>query len=90
MKKSCVRTILDARVIADPPCLHVDLVGTGFLYNMVRIVVGTLIEIGQGKRQIDAIATLLEQGARKEAGFTVPPTGLCLMEVHYDGAFTAF
>ena len=56
--------------------------GNGFLYNMVRIMVGTLLEVGRGERSADSIPGLY--GAkREEAGALVPACGLCLMEVEY-------
>ena len=56
--------------------------GNGFLHHMVRIMVGTLFEIGSGEREVDNICSLF--GARREeAGITVPACGLCLMEVTY-------
>ena len=56
--------------------------GDGFLYNMVRIMVGTLTEVGRGERRIESIPGLF--GAkREEAGHLVPAQGLCLMEVTY-------
>ena len=56
--------------------------GNGFLYNMVRILVGTLVEVGQGRRSPESIPALF--GApREQAGFLAPPQGLCLMEVTY-------
>lgn len=82
-KKSCVRTILEARVTAESEFVHVDLTGTGFLYNMVRIVTGTLIEVGQGRRPMESVAALLSGARRAHAGFTVPAHGLMLMSVHY-------
>lgn len=83
-KRSCVRTILGARVRREEPFIHVDLEGTGFLYNMVRIVVGTLIEAGSGRREPESVADLLGGPARRaDAGFTAPPEGLALMEVRY-------
>ena len=82
MKKSTVRRI-DALAISqkgEEICITVT--GDGFLYNMVRIMVGTLIEVGLGKREADSIPTLF--GAkREEAGYLVPAQGLCLMEVNY-------
>ena len=56
--------------------------GNGFLYNMVRIMVGTLLEVGTGKRKADSIEALFGQ-AREQAGYLVPAQGLCLMEVEY-------
>ena len=82
MKKSTVRRIdaLDICRKGEQICFTVT--GDGFLYNMVRILVGTLIEVGLGKRDPDSIPTLF--GAkREEAGYLVPAQGLCLMEVTY-------
>ncbi len=57
--------------------------GNGFLYNMVRIIAGTLIEVGQGRRQIDSIDLALEEKERSQAGPTAPAKGLMLMEIRY-------
>lgn len=83
-KKSTVRTIYAVSVERVGKELHVDVTGDGFLYNMVRIMVGTLLEIGWGERSTDDIPRLLAQTDRAEAGFTAPPNGLCLMEVDYE------
>lgn len=82
-RKSCVRTILDARVRREPPLLLVEIEGTGFLYNMVRIVTGTLIDVGLGRRRPEDIDGLLAGKERAAAGFTVPPHGLALVLVRY-------
>lgn len=81
--KSTVRTIDCARVERAGPELHFTVTGDGFLYNMVRIMAGTLLEIGWGVRPADDIPRLLSGAPRAEAGFTAPPQGLCLMEVRY-------
>ena len=57
--------------------------GNAFLRNMVRIIVGTLVEVGGGRRRADSIAKLLEDGDRVQAGITAPPQGLFLVEVCY-------
>ena len=57
--------------------------GEGFLYNMVRIMTGTLVEVGQGKRAPEDIEAIIEAGDRQEAGHTAPPNGLYLAEVFY-------
>ena len=57
--------------------------GDGFLYNMVRIMTGTLVEVGQGKRRPEDIKEVIEAGDRQAAGYTAPPGGLCLAEVFY-------
>ncbi len=82
-KKSTVRTIYRAEAAAVGPELHFTVTGDGFLYNMVRIMAGTLLEIGWGERPADDIPRLLSGAVRAEAGFTAPPQGLCLMEVQY-------
>ena len=83
-KKSTVRTIDCAQVDRVGPELHFTVTGDGFLYNMVRIMTGTLLEIGWGERPADDVSRLLSGGERAEAGFTAPPQGLCLMEVRYE------
>ena len=82
-KKSTVRTIDRAEVERVGPELHFTVTGDGFLYNMVRIMAGTLLEIGWGERPAEDIPRLLAGAPRAEAGFTAPPQGLCLMEVRY-------
>lgn len=62
--------------------LHFIFRGNGFLHNMVRILVGTLIEVGLGQREADSVGALFG-GKREEAGFLAEPRGLCLMEVIY-------
>ena len=63
----------------------VDIVvqGDGFLYNMVRIIAGTLVEVGRGHLQPDVIDTVLQSGDRSKAGLTLPPSGLCLEWIRY-------
>ena len=62
----------------------IDISGDGFLYNMVRIIAGTLIETGLGKRRPEDMKKVIEWLDRTAAGFTAPPQGLTLMEVFYD------
>ena len=64
--------------------IFIDISGDGFLYNMVRIIAGTLIETGLGKRRPEDMKTVIEGLDRTAAGFTAPPQGLTLMEVFYD------
>ncbi len=82
MKKSTVRRIdaLDIRREGERLCIYVT--GNGFLYNMVRILTGTLLEVGLGKRSADSMTELFGQ-PREKAGYLVPAQGLCLMEVRY-------
>ena len=82
MKKSTVRRIDSLTVQRVGEELVVTVTGDGFLYNMVRIMVGTLLEVGMGHRNPDSIPQLF--GAKREAaGYLVPAQGLCLMEVNY-------
>ena len=63
--------------------LYFDIVGNGFLYNMVRIIVGTLLQVGRGKRPPEDMVRLMAPARRDEAGPTAPAKGLCLMRVYY-------
>ncbi len=54
-----------------------------FLYNMVRLIVGTLLKVGRGKEKPEYIKEVIDSGDRKKAGICVPPTGLCLEKVFY-------
>ena len=82
MKKSTVRTIKSFSVERVGEEIQFTVTGNGFLHNMVRILVGTLVEVGRGEREADSIPALF--GAkREEAGFLAPGKGLCLMEVRY-------
>jgi len=78
-----VREIFSVDLSRQGELLHIDVKGSGFLRNMVRIMVGTLVEIGQGRMGIGDLHCLLLGGAREGAGRTAPPQGLCLMEVWY-------
>lgn len=82
MKKSTVRRIDEIRIVQQGQELRFIITGNGFLYNMVRIIVGTLLEIGMGKRCAEEIQALFGE-KREAAGFLVPAQGLCLMGVEY-------
>ena len=82
-KKSTLRTIDRVDVIEEDDYIEVEIEGDGFLYNMVRIIVGTLVEIGMGQRHDDSIDQVFETGDRALAGPTAPAKGLCLDEVTY-------
>lgn len=81
--KSSVRTIYKAEVIEDGDRIKIELTGNGFLYNMVRIISGTLVDVGYGKIQPEEIKEIIESKDRKKAGKTLPPQGLYLVEVTY-------
>lgn len=82
-KKSTVRTLHEISIFADGTKVDIRFRGDGFLYNMVRILTGTLIETGQGKRDADSMPGILEAKDRQKAGFTAPARGLFLTEVRY-------
>ena len=82
MKKSTVRYIRSLAVERRGEEIHITVTGNGFLHNMVRILVGTLVEVGRGERESESIPQLFG-GKRVDAGFLAPPQGLCLMEVYY-------
>lgn len=82
MKKSSVREIRSLRLERLDEEIRITVTADGFLYNMMRILAGTLIEVGRGEREIETIPSLF--GAqRRDAGFLAPAQGLCLMEVTY-------
>ena len=82
MKKSTVRTLHAVQIERVNDEIIFVLTGNGFLHHMVRIIVGTLLEVGVGQRSADSIATLFG-GALADTGGAVPSCGLCLMEVTY-------
>ena len=82
MKKSTVRYIRALDIAQVGPEIRITVTGNGFLHGMVRVLTGTLIEVGRGERAPRTIPGLF--GAKRaEAGFMAPPEGLCLMEVFY-------
>lgn len=83
-KKATVRTIYELRIEAHGSEVRIVVRGNGFLYNMVRILAGTLIEVGQGKRKPESVLEPLETGDRQLAGKTAPPEGLFLVCVGYE------
>ena len=64
--------------------IWIELTGNGFLYNMVRIIAGTLVEVGLGKIKADEINDIMESKRRENAGKTLPPQGLYLVNVEYE------
>ena len=83
MKKTAVRTISEINFTKKGNDLWIDYRGNGFLQNMVRILTGTLIEVGDGRRAPEELSQILESKNRENAGYTAPACGLMLMEVHY-------
>lgn len=84
MKKSTVRTITRIMITELPEEIQIDVTGNGFLYHMVRILAGTLIEVGKGSRLPDSMQEILQKRDRMAAGMTAPAQGLMLMEVKYE------
>ena len=83
MKKSAVRTLKSVEIERRGGELRLGFTGNGFLYNMVRILTGTLLELGSGQRSIESVSTALESLDREQAGFTAPAQGLILWDVKY-------
>jgi tRNA pseudouridine38-40 synthase len=81
-KKSTVRYIRTVNICRQGDEIHIHFTGNGFIHNQVRIMVGTLVEVGRGERHPDSIPALFG-GKRSDAGFLAPAQGLCLMEVVY-------
>ena len=81
--KDTVRTIYSIKIIKKGKDIDVKVSGNGFLYNMVRIIVGTLIGVSENRISLEDIKTALETGDRKKVGKTMPPQGLCLYSVSY-------
>ncbi|MDD6195239.1 MAG: tRNA pseudouridine(38-40) synthase TruA [Lachnospiraceae bacterium] len=83
MKKSTVRIVDTITIHRRKGYVYLTFHGTGFLQNMVRIMVGTLLEVGLGRMEPEQVRDILEAKDRKVAGPTAPAKGLCLMKVDY-------
>lgn len=81
--KSNIRNIKEINVYKDGDYIKVLFTANGFLYNMVRIICGTLVLAGEGKIKPEYIKTIIEDKDRKKAGIVLPPQGLCLEKVYY-------
>ena len=84
MKKSTIRSIYSIIIEEKDGIVSIRYNGNGFLYNMVRILTGTLIEAGRGKRKPEEMQSILDAMDRGAAGFTAPAQGLFLVEVKYN------
>lgn len=82
-KKSSVRTVTDILITESAGKIYISFTGNGFLQNMVRIMAGTLIEVGLGKRDPQSMTEIFEARSREAAGMMAPPEGLFLKEVKY-------
>ena len=83
MKKSTIRTLEQIRIEQRGQELSLIFMGNGFLHHMVRILTGTLLEVGMGKREPEEMLQILESGDRERAGVMAPALGLCLLSVEY-------
>lgn len=81
--KTSVRTIKNVELLKDNDMIIMYIEADGFLYNMVRIIAGTLIEVGMGKIPYENIPAIIYGKDRKLAGKTAPPQGLCLEKIYY-------
>jgi tRNA pseudouridine38-40 synthase len=87
--KTTIRRIDSVQIACQGARITIDVIGGGFLKNMVRVMVGTLVDVGKGRFTPVDVDLLLQRGDRKEAGSTAPACGLCLMQVVYPKEFTS-
>lgn len=84
VRETTVRTVHSLELFKEEENIIMEVAGDGFLYNMVRIIAGTLVETGLGKKDPESIADIIASGNRSTAGHTAPPQGLYLVEVYYE------
>ena len=82
-RETTVRTISSLEISEDAESVIIEVTGDGFLYNMVRIITGTLIEAGAGKRTPESVRDAIESKDRSKSGFTAAPQGLYLKEIYF-------
>lgn len=83
MKKSTIRTVTDINIVYSGDEIKISYTGDGFLQNMIRIMTGTLIEVGNGTKNPSDVPQIIESKDRQRAGYTAPPEGLILVKVVY-------
>ena len=83
-RESTVRTISALEISEDDTSVTIEITGDGFLYNMVRIIAGTLVEVGDGRKKAADLPLIIESRDRANAGFTAPPQGLYLKEIYFE------
>ena len=81
--KTTVRTVYDLTLTQNGDNIEISITSNGFLYNMVRIIAGTLMYVGGGKMEADDVKKIIQSGDRRLAGITAPPEGLYLKSVEY-------
>lgn len=84
MKKSTIRTVTSIDIQEKESEIQISYTGDGFLQQMIRIITGTLIEVGNGTKQPEDILSIMESKVRENAGYTVPADGLVLKQVEYE------
>ena len=82
-RESTVRTVSALDIYEEDKSVIIEITGDGFLYNMVRIIAGTLVEAGDGRRTPESVKEVIESRDRANAGFTAPPQGLYLKEIYF-------
>ena len=82
-RETTVRTVSALEISEDDESVIIEVTGDGFLYNMVRIIVGTLVEVGICKRTPESVRDAIDSKDRSNAGFTAPPQGLYLKEIYF-------
>ena len=82
--KNTVRTVFNSNIYKEGDFIFYNIIGSGFLYNMVRIIVGTLLMVGQSKINYFDIPNIINSRNRKNAGFVAQAKGLCLKKVFYE------
>jgi tRNA pseudouridine38-40 synthase len=82
-QRNPMRTIKRIKIIKDNNFLYIDIEADSFLYNMVRNIVGTLLEIGRGRFPEGSVQKIMKSRNRRQAGPTLPAKGLCLVKVKY-------
>ena len=87
--KTTIRTIYDLQIRKDEDILTIRITGNGFLYNMVRIIAGTLMKVGTGEWEPEYIEEILKAKDRRKAGPTAPAKGLTLLEIRFLGEKSA-
>jgi tRNA pseudouridine38-40 synthase len=81
--KDTVRKVYSLSVERNTNEITIEVAGNGFLYNMVRIIAGTLLYVGNRKIAVQEVPEIIRSGDRRQAGVTAPPQGLYLVEVYY-------
>ena len=82
--EQAVRVVLEQYMMPNVYKIYIELTADGFLYNMVRIIAGTLVEVGLEKIEPEKIEEIIKEGKRENAGKTLPPNGLYLVDVKYE------